>query len=99
MGIKDVLLLVKAGFDAETIAKLASASDERKADTKVELQKEYNPPAEVDVLKYEKLNDKIDSLAELIQSSNLLGSNMPIQKKESADDILASVFRKDVHNG
>ena len=107
MNINDVIALARAGYTRDEIAALAkSAAPEQEPQPAPEQQPQPAPeqqPVQQSVqqtVQQEQpaydflslLSEKIDGLSSAIKASNILNSQMPEVKRETAQDALASII-------
>ncbi|MBQ1573330.1 MAG: hypothetical protein IIZ78_19580 [Clostridiales bacterium] len=106
MTIEDIVALTKAGFskdeilvltgDPEQEKKQADPEQEKKPeDPKPEEKKPEDPkPEEKKPADIESINKRLDYLISKINLAAVQKSQQPDEKKETVDDILASIFAK-----
>ena len=101
MNINDVIALARAGYTRDEIAALAKSAEqqpqpapEQQPQPAPEQQPqpapEQQPQPAYDFLTL--LSEKIDGLSSAIKASNILNSQMPEVKRETAQDALASII-------
>ena len=88
MTIEDIVALTKAGFSKDEI--LALTGDPEQEKKPVDPQPEEKKPADI-----ESINKRLDYLISKMNLAAVQNSQQPgSEKKETVDDILASVFSK-----
>ncbi len=103
MTIEDIVALTKAGFSKDDI--LALTGDPKPEDPKPEDPKPEDPkpedpkpedpkPDEKKSADIESINKRLDYLISKMNLAAVQKSQQPDEKKETVDDILASVFSK-----
>ena len=102
MNINDVIALARAGYTRDEIAALAgSAAPEQQpapeqpqpAPEQPQPAPEQQPVQEQPVYDFlTQLSEKIDGLSGAIKAANILKSQMPEVKQETAQDALASII-------
>ena len=101
MNINDVIALARAGYTRDEIAALAnSAAPEQEPQPAPEQQPQPAPEQQPAPVQQEQpaydfltlLSEKIDGLSSAIKASNILNSQMPEVKRETAQDALASII-------
>ena len=92
MTIEDIVALTKAGFSKDEI--LALTGDPKPEDPKPE-EKPEEKPADPKPSEIESINKRLDYLISKMNLAAVQNSQQPgSEKKETVDDILASVFSK-----
>ena len=104
MTFEDVLALSKAGFTADEIRRMSEnlrvTKDTPVKNTVNKVENEVKPENTFDAIAaYNALSKDIASLTRLVQEFNMLNAQNPAPRKDSVDDILASIvkptFRKE----
>ena len=106
MTIEDIVALTKAGFSKDEILALTGDPEQDKhedpkpeekkpEDPKPEEKKPEDPkPEEKKPSEIESINKRLDYLITKLNLAAVQKSQQPDEKKETVDDILASVFAK-----
>lgn len=105
MTFEDIVALTKAGFNKEEILALTGDPEEKKQDDpKPEEKKPEDPkpeekhedpkPEDKKPSDIESINRRLDYLISKMNLAAVQKSQQPDEKKETVDDILASVFSK-----
>lgn len=105
MTIEDIVALTKAGFSKDEILALTGDPEEKKPeDPKQEDKKPEDPkpeekhedpkPDEKKPADIESINKRLDYLISKMNLAAVQKSQQPDEKKETVDDILASIFAK-----
>ena len=96
MKIDDVMKLINAGFTKEEIISMTGETEVEPEAAKPEETAAPEKPAEPAAPEFKSVLDDflkgIKSIAEDIKQSNSANSNMPVQEKTSAEQILASII-------
>ena len=97
MTIEDIVALTKAGFSKDEILALTGdpKPEEKHEDPKPEEKQEDPKPDEKKPADIESINKRLDYLISKMNLAAVQNSQQPgSEKKETVDDILASVFSK-----
>ena len=97
MTIEDIVALTKAGFSKDEILALTGDPEQEKkpADSEQEKKPEDPKPEEKKPADIESINKRLDYLISKMNLAAVQNSQQPgSEKKETVDDILASVFSK-----
>lgn len=107
MTIEDIVALTRAGFNKDEILALTGDPEPEKkkpADPKPEEKKPEDPkpeekhedpkPDEKNPADIESINKRLDYLISKMNLAAVQKSQQPDEKKETVDDILASIFAK-----
>ena len=97
MTIEDIVALTKAGFNKDEILALTGdlKPEEKPADPKPEEKPADPKPDEKKPADIESINNRLDYLISKMNLAAVQNSQQPgSEKKETVDDILASVFSK-----
>lgn len=97
MTIEDIVALTKAGFSKDEILALTGDPEQEKkpADPEQEKKPEDPKPEEKKPADIESINRRLDYLISKMNLAAVQNSQQPgSEKKETVDDILASVFSK-----
>lgn len=106
MTIEDIVALTKAGFNKDEILALTEDPEQEKKpadpeqekkqeDPKPEEKKPEDPkPEEKKPSDIESINKRLDYLISKMNLAAVQKSQQPDEKKETVDDILASIFAK-----
>lgn len=106
MTIEDIVALTKAGFNKDEILALTGdpKPEEKNEDPKQEEKKPEDPkpeekhedpkPEEKKPADIESINKRLDYLISKMNLAAVQKSQQPDEKKETVDDILASIFAK-----
>ena len=87
MNINDVIALARAGYTKDEISALAQQPAPVQQDQPAPVQQERLP---YDMLAM--LSEKIEGLTNAYRAGNILNSQMPEVKRETAQDALASII-------
>ena len=97
MTIEDIVALTKAGFSKDEILALTGDPEHEKKteDPKPDEKKPEDPkPEEKKPADIESINKRLDYLISKMNLAAVQKSQQPDEKKETVDDILASIFAK-----
>lgn len=96
MTIEDIVALTKAGFSKDEILALTEdpKPEEKHDDPKPEEKHEDPKPEEKKPADIESINKRLDYLISKMNLAAVQKSQQPEEKKETVDDILASIFAK-----
>lgn len=101
MTIEDIVALTKAGFSKDDILALTGDPEQEKKpedpkpeDPKLDDKHEDPKPEEKKPADIESINKRLDYLISKMNLAAVQKSQQPDEKKETVDDILASVFSK-----
>ena len=96
MTIEDIVALTKAGFSKDEILALTGDPEQEKkpADPEQEKKPEDPKPEEKKSVDIESINRRLDYLISKMNLAAVQKSQQPDEKKETVDDILASIFAK-----
>ena len=87
MTIEDIVALIKAGFSKDEI--LALTGDPKPEEKHEDPKPDEKKPADI-----ESINKRLDYLISKMNLAAVQKSQQPDEKKETVDDILASIFAK-----
>lgn len=107
MTIEDIVALTKAGFNKDEIFSLTGDPEQEKKNPEDPKQEEKKPedpkpeekhedpkPEEKKPADIESINRRLDYLISKMNLAAVQKSQQPDEKKETVDDILASIFAK-----
>ena len=92
MNINDIVLLAKAGFNANQIAQMNQMQTQPQAQPQI--QPQIQPQAQSNAI--DALMAQVSKLTSTVQAGALYNTVMP--KQETADDILASIINPPTKN-
>lgn len=97
MTIEDIVALTKAGFNKDEILALTGdpKQEEKPEEKPADPQPEEKKPADPQPSEIESINKRLDYLISKMNLAAVQNSQQPgSEKKETVDEILASVFSK-----